>query len=84
MLVVAAGLAACGGPGAMSGPEITPQSREEALQRVYRLGIGDKLKITVFGEENLTGRHFFQRRNLADVEKRLHAQKPIVALGFVK
>ena len=26
-----------------------------ALERTYRLGIGDKLKITVFGEENLSG-----------------------------
>ena len=26
-----------------------------ALQRTYRLGIGDKLKLTVFGEENLSG-----------------------------
>lgn len=25
------------------------------LSRVYRLGIGDKLRITVFGEENLSG-----------------------------
>ena len=26
-----------------------------ALTRIYRLGIGDKLKVTVFGEENLSG-----------------------------
>ncbi len=26
-----------------------------ALNRIYRLGIGDKIKITVFGEENLSG-----------------------------
>jgi len=25
------------------------------VSRVYRLGIGDKLKVTVFGEENLSG-----------------------------
>ena len=25
------------------------------MQRVYRLGIGDKLKVTVYGEENLSG-----------------------------
>ena len=28
---------------------------QTALSRIYRLGIGDKLKITVFGEENLSG-----------------------------
>lgn len=27
----------------------------QALGRVYRLGVGDKLRITVFGEENLSG-----------------------------
>ena len=27
----------------------------QASERTYRLGIGDKLKITVFGEENLSG-----------------------------
>lgn len=27
----------------------------QGLERVYRLGVGDKLKITVFGEENLSG-----------------------------
>ena len=30
-------------------------SGPQALERTYRLGIGDKLKITVFGEENLSG-----------------------------
>lgn len=28
---------------------------KSALHRIYRLGIGDKIKITVFGEENLSG-----------------------------
>jgi polysaccharide export outer membrane protein len=32
---------------AISGPD--------AVKRIYRLGIGDKLKITVFGEDNLSG-----------------------------
>lgn len=30
-------------------------SGEAALTRIYRLGIGDKIKVTVFGEENLSG-----------------------------
>ncbi len=30
-------------------------SGPQALERTYRLGVGDKLKITVFGEENLSG-----------------------------
>lgn len=39
----------------MDGPQFATREGKTAIQRVYRLGIGDKLKITVFGEENLTG-----------------------------
>ena len=43
-----------------SGPTINTASHLEPtstgdVERTYRLGIGDKLKITVFGEENLSG-----------------------------
>lgn len=48
-------LSACGGSSIVGGPDFVTQDRATALQRVYRLGIGDKLKVTVFGEENLTG-----------------------------
>lgn len=46
--------------GACTGaPDIAPPSFAtadgQALERTYRLGIGDKLKITVFGEESLSG-----------------------------
>lgn len=54
VLVTAAITAACS-----SGPEFAPPSFATAnpgdIERTYRLGIGDKLKITVFGEENLSG-----------------------------
>lgn len=45
--------------GCAEGPSLPPPSfvaaDGEVLQRAYRLGVGDKLKVTVFGEENLSG-----------------------------
>lgn len=57
---VAAVLAATAITAACStGPEFANPSFATAnphdIERTYRLGIGDKLKITVFGEENLSG-----------------------------
>jgi polysaccharide export outer membrane protein len=52
-------LAAAALAGACSGPSAPAPSYaisgQAALSRIYRLGIGDKLKVTVFGEENLSG-----------------------------
>ena len=55
VLLTAALVGACAGPAVVSGPEFLSGDRQKSLQRVYRLGVGDKLKVTVFGEENLTG-----------------------------
>ncbi len=41
--------------GGMSPPPAAFNSSKQALGRTYQLGIGDKLKVTVFGEENLSG-----------------------------
>ena len=46
---------ACATPDVISGPQFVTREGKAALQRVYRLGIGDKLKITVYGEDNLSG-----------------------------
>lgn len=58
--VIAAVLAATAfTAGCSSGPELAQPSFATAnpddIERTYRLGIGDKLKITVFGEDNLSG-----------------------------
>ncbi len=47
------------GPGPRPPPLPPPSfaTGGEALERTYRLGIGDKLKITVFGEESLSGQY---------------------------
>lgn len=49
--------AGCSAPNAISGPQFSSLQGQKRLQRVYRLGIGDKLKVTVFGEENLSGQY---------------------------
>lgn len=46
---------ACSTPDIIDGPQFVTRDGGKAQQRVYRLGIGDKLKITVYGEENLSG-----------------------------
>ncbi|MEZ5898152.1 MAG: polysaccharide biosynthesis/export family protein [Hyphomicrobiaceae bacterium] len=46
---------ACASPDIISGPQFLTREGSTALQRVYRLGIGDKLKVTVFGEDSLSG-----------------------------
>ena len=56
ILALIAGLcvSACSDPvGAPPSPSFA--TGNQALDRTYRLGIGDKIKITVFGEENLSG-----------------------------
>jgi len=54
-----AGLAALGA--CSGGPEIPPPSfatsEANSLDRTYRLGVGDKLRITVFGEDNISGQY---------------------------
>lgn len=56
LLLAAISLAACS-----AAPQLPPPSfattDASALERTYRLGIGDKLKIVVFGEENLSGQY---------------------------
>ncbi|MEQ1718654.1 MAG: polysaccharide biosynthesis/export family protein, partial [Hyphomicrobium sp.] len=55
VLLAAVTMSACASPGAISGPQFATREGKVPLQRIYRLGIGDKLKVTVFGEDNLTG-----------------------------
>ena len=84
--VVAAGLlaavlmGACGGPATMSGPQFATREGKKPLQRVYRLGIGDKLKVSVFGEENLSGQ--FEVNALGQVSLPLIGESPAKGLAI--
>ncbi len=53
-LALAIGLSACS-DGATVGPGLPPSALAGASLQAYRLGIGDKVRLTVFGEPELSG-----------------------------
>lgn len=54
LMIPVLSLAACADATGVPAPNFAT-SEAQNLSRVYRLGIGDKLRIVVFGEENLSG-----------------------------
>lgn len=52
---VAAVLAACGGPDPGGPVVVVDEQQQAAMQEAYRLGTGDKLRMTVFNEPRLSG-----------------------------
>ncbi len=52
--------------------------KQRGKDRVYRIGIGDKLKISVFGEDNLSGE--FEVNNLGQVSLPLVGDQPAQGL----
>lgn len=45
----------CTSPGEIGSPQFATRQGQNPVSRIYRLGVGDKLKVTVFGEDNLSG-----------------------------
>lgn len=64
----------------MSGPQFATHEGKTPLQRTYRLGIGDKLKVTVFGEENLSGQ--FEVNAVGQVSLPLIGEAPAKGLAI--
>lgn len=73
-------MSACSAPTALTGSQFTARSTGAPLQRVYRLGVGDKLKLTVFGEENLSGQ--FEVNALGQVSLPLIGEMPAKGLAI--
>lgn len=73
-LVAAALLSACAGAPTMSGAQFATRQGKDPLQRIYKLGVGDKLKLTVFGEENLSGQ--FEVNALGNISVPLIGEVP--------
>lgn len=48
-------LPGCAGPDLVSGSQFATRNGSQPQSRVFRLGVGDKFKLTVFGEDNLSG-----------------------------
>ncbi len=53
--MAAASLAACAESSITPSAQISGATKTVELSRVYRLGVGDKVKLTVFGEQELSG-----------------------------
>ena len=45
----------CAQTSALNSPQFATRDGQRPIARVYRIGVGDKLKVMVFGEENLSG-----------------------------
>ncbi len=54
-IVIACLAAGCADEAGSPPPNFAIQDAPNALGHSYRIGVGDKLKVTVFGEENLSG-----------------------------
>ena len=79
-LMACAFASACSSPMTMSGPQFATHEGKTPLQRTYRLGIGDKLKVTVFGEENLSGQ--FEVNAVGQVSLPLIGEAPAKGLAI--
>jgi protein involved in polysaccharide export with SLBB domain len=53
--MVASALASCANDGPLSQPTAIAKTQPVELSRVYRLGVGDRIKLTVFGETDMSG-----------------------------
>jgi polysaccharide export outer membrane protein len=54
-LAASAAVSGCAMPAQITGLQFATREGKKPIQRVYRLGVGDKLKVSVFGEDNLSG-----------------------------
>ncbi len=79
-VAAAALVAGCVDPGLMSGPQFTAQGGKATNQRIYHLGVGDKLKVSVFGEENLSGQ--FEVNALGQISMPLIGEMPAKGLAI--
>jgi polysaccharide export outer membrane protein len=85
--LIGAAAAAAFVSGCSDGPSLPPTgagmaTNAAALQRTYRLGIGDKLKLVVFGEENLSGQ--FEVNALGQVALPLVGEVPAKGLAIAE
>jgi len=77
-LLAAAVLSACADSAAPPPPNFVTLDAAGIAERTYRLGAGDKLKLTVFGEENLSGQ--FEVNALGQVPLPLAGEVPAKGL----
>jgi protein involved in polysaccharide export with SLBB domain len=73
-------VSACAQSGAVTGPQFATKQGKQSLHRVYRLSSGDKIKVAVFGEENLSGQ--FEVNSFGQVSMPLIGEMPAKGLAL--
>jgi protein involved in polysaccharide export with SLBB domain len=73
-------LLGCSNTAGISGSQFVSKNSQVAVDRVYRLGVGDKLKVAVFGEENLSGQ--FEVNAMGQVSMPLIGEIPAKGLSL--
>lgn len=72
-------LHACAQPQFAQSPQFASSTSAMATDDVYRLGVGDKFKLTVFGEDNLSGQ--FEVNGVGQVSLPLIGEMPAKGLS---
>ena len=79
-IMAAVAASACADSGIMSGPQFATHQGKQPIHRIYRLGVGDKIKVSVFGEENLSGQ--FEVNAFGQVSMPLIGEMPAKGLAL--
>jgi protein involved in polysaccharide export with SLBB domain len=69
----------CANPNLVSGPQYATRPPQKVVNRIYRIGVGDKLKVSVFGEDNLSGQ--FEVSAIGQVSMPLIGEMPAKGLA---
>ena len=80
VLAAAALAGACAEPQFMNGPQFATHNGQQPVNRVYRINIGDKMKVSVFGEDNLSGQ--FEVNALGQISLPLIGEMPAKGLAL--
>jgi polysaccharide export outer membrane protein len=73
-------LSGCAMPAQITGPQFATREGKKPIQRIYRISVGDKLKVSVFGEENLSGE--FEVSALGNISMPLIGEMPAKGLAI--
>ncbi len=80
LLTAGAIASGCSSPNVMSGPQFATRDTQKPINRIYRISVGDKLKVSVFGEENLSGE--FEVSALGNISMPLIGEMPAKGLAI--
>jgi polysaccharide export outer membrane protein len=70
----------CSSPGELDSPQFVTRKGQNPVSRIYRLGIGDKVKVSVFGEDNLSGQ--FEVNAIGQISMPLIGEMPAKGLAL--